>query len=292
MKSSILFSTIVLAAVLFSSCTSAYRAGQTPDDVYFSPTKEAPDEYVQAQDRRDNRMYEGSDQYYEDRFLRMRVANRGTWSALDNYYFNSPYGYNAFMYSDPFMWNSPWNNYWRWNSFYNPYGHGGLGWYGGGYYGNWAGGGWNSWGGWGGYHPGVVVIGGGGSHQPRVINSRPVAFNRNAYVPGGNNNARIRGNALGNNYQNSNSNRLANSYRGTNATGYSNYNNSNSNSGRYNNSYNNNSSRNNNNYRSDNYSNNNSRSYTPPASSNSSSSGRSSGGSSGGGGGVSRPGRN
>lgn len=292
MKPSILFSTIALAAVLFSSCSSAYRAGQTPDDVYFSPTKEAPDEYVQTQDRRDSRMYEGSDQYYEDRYLRMRVANRGTWSALDDYYFNSPYGYNSFYYSDPFMWNSPWNNYWRWNSFYNPYSS--FGWYGGGYYGNWAGGGWNSWGGWGGYHPGVVVIG-GGNHQPRVVNSRPVAFNRNTYVPN-NNNSRIRGgNVLGNNYQNSNSNRLANSYRGTNSTGYSNYNNSNSNSGRYNSgnyNYDNNSRSNSNSYRSESSSSNNSRSYTPSSSSSSSSSGSSGGGRSSGGGGVSRPGRN
>jgi uncharacterized membrane protein YgcG len=284
MKPSILFSTIALAVVLFSSCTSAYRAGQTPDDVYYSPTKEAPDEYVQAQDRRDSRMYEGSDQYYEDRYLRMRVANRGTWSALDDYYFNSPYGYNSFYYSDPFMWNSPWNNYWRWNSFYNPYSN--FGWYGGGYYGNWAGGGW------GGYHPGVIV--GGGNHQPRVVNSRPVAFNRNSYIPNNGNNARIRGNVLGNNYQNSNSNRLANSYRGTNANGYSNYSNTNSNrysNGNSNNYNNNNSSRSNSNTYRPESSSSNSRSYTPSSSSSSSSSGSSSG-SSGGGGGVSRPGRN
>lgn len=255
-------SLLILAAatvVALSSCSSAYKTGQTPDDLYFSPAKaNVQDEYVSTP-RQNDRMYQGSDEYYEDRFLRMRAANPYRWSYLDDYYFSSPYGYNAFRYSDPWGWNSPWNNYWSWNYYYNPY-YGGFhpGWY--------AGGGW----GWGGYYgPGVIVI--GGSKVPRAPISRPVAFTPNSYGVGTGNSGRS---------YNTSNNRMMNSYRGSNFQGYNN-----TNSGNYrtngrgynsnNNSYNNSNSTP-------------SRSYTPS----SSGSGRSSGsGSSGSGGGVSRPGR-
>ncbi|HUM64628.1 MAG TPA: hypothetical protein PLV32_02230 [Chitinophagaceae bacterium] len=110
----------VLAVTLavFSSCSTAYKAGQTPDDVYYSPTQPR-EEYVNME-KRDDRYYRGNDQdYYEDRFLRMRLNNRYRWSALDDYYFYNTYAYNAYgRYNN---WYSPWNSYWAWNSFYNPY---------------------------------------------------------------------------------------------------------------------------------------------------------------------------
>ena len=62
MKSAILL--LALSAIIFSSCTTAYKSGQTPDDVYYSPAR-PQDEYVKAQ-RNDNRY---SDDYYEDRYL-------------------------------------------------------------------------------------------------------------------------------------------------------------------------------------------------------------------------------
>ncbi len=174
----------------FSSCTSAYRSGQTPDDLYYSPVR-AQDEYVRAE-KKDDRLYQGSDQYYEDRYLRMRVGNPYRWSALDDYYFSSPYGYNAFRYSDPWAWSSPWNNYWSWNYFYNPY-------WNTGYYGGL---------GWGGYGPGVIVV-----TNPKTIRqplSRPLVFNPNSYGTGGSTNNR--------------NTRMVNSYRGSGFQGYNNTN--------------------------------------------------------------------
>ena len=121
MKSQIFLLALIVAAL--SSCTSAYKTGQTPDDVYFSPAR-PQDEYVRVE-KQDDRRYQSRDEYYDDRFLRMRVQNRYRWSALDDYYFNNPYAYNYYGYSN--NWNNPWSDYWTWNNYYNPYCHQGGG---------------------------------------------------------------------------------------------------------------------------------------------------------------------
>ena len=59
MKPSILL--LALTAAAFSSCTTAYKTGQTPDDVYFSPTR-PQEEYVRVE-KQDDRYYRGSDDY-------------------------------------------------------------------------------------------------------------------------------------------------------------------------------------------------------------------------------------
>ena len=41
---------------VFSSCSSAYRIGQTPDDVYYSPAPEQ-DEYVTSDNQQDKDSY-------------------------------------------------------------------------------------------------------------------------------------------------------------------------------------------------------------------------------------------
>jgi hypothetical protein len=74
---------LVLSVVVFSSCTTAYKTGQTPDDVYYSPAR-PQDEYVQTEKKDDQYRY--SDDYYEDRYLRMKVSNRYRWSDLDDWY--------------------------------------------------------------------------------------------------------------------------------------------------------------------------------------------------------------
>ena len=48
MKPQILLLAFLVAAL--SSCTSMYKTGQTPDDVYFSPTR-PQDEYAQVEKR-------------------------------------------------------------------------------------------------------------------------------------------------------------------------------------------------------------------------------------------------
>jgi len=139
--------------MVLGSC-SVYRSGQTPDDVYYSPAREEQSAaaYVPADGGRndgrrynDRQSYSGYDDYAtpEDRWLMMRVRNRTRWSMFDDYGFYSPYspyggmgwglgynpgwsfglglGYGGFY--DPYglSYYNHFNNYWMWNSFYNPY---------------------------------------------------------------------------------------------------------------------------------------------------------------------------
>lgn len=109
---------LVLSAGVLGSCTSAYKTGQTPDDVYFSP-QQPQKEYVNVKDRNDDNRYYGDDAYYDDQYLRMKVRNRTMWSDLDDwYYYNSSYSYS---YYNSFNWNNPWSPYTYWNYCYNPY---------------------------------------------------------------------------------------------------------------------------------------------------------------------------
>ncbi|HEY0058958.1 MAG TPA: hypothetical protein VGB56_07465 [Flavisolibacter sp.] len=109
--------------IVFASCSTAYKSGQTPDDVYFSPAKPQR-EYVEREDNDDSRRYRRNEEAYysdnEDRYLRMRIRNRDRWDYLDNYYrdpyaysYRPAYYYNEYGYSNP-------RSYW--NSYYNPYG--------------------------------------------------------------------------------------------------------------------------------------------------------------------------
>jgi hypothetical protein len=115
MSTRILLLIVGLAAL--SSCSSVYKSGQTPDDVYFSPAR-PQQEYVEVQKDEDKyQTYEEyQDNYRNDRFLRMGVGNRYYLNYYNDYAF-SDWRYN--MYSLNF--NSPWNSYFAWNSYYNPY---------------------------------------------------------------------------------------------------------------------------------------------------------------------------
>jgi hypothetical protein len=118
----ITISLLAFAALAFTSCTSAYKTGQTPDDVYYSPVRpQAQDEYVDVE-RQDDRRYRGSEEYNEDRYLRYRVRNPYRWSALDDYYYSPAYSYHYGGYNS---WYSSCNNYYSWN-YYNPYYGGGV----------------------------------------------------------------------------------------------------------------------------------------------------------------------
>jgi len=112
MKRQILLLAITTAAL--SSCTTAYKTGQTPDDVYFSPTR-PQDEYVRVKEKEDYR-YQYDEQYYDDRYLRMKVHNPSQWSSLDDWYSYDRYGYRANAYYGTYY-----NPYTSWNYHYNPY---------------------------------------------------------------------------------------------------------------------------------------------------------------------------
>ena len=99
---------IILSAVLFSACSTPYKAGQTPDDVYFSPSMNRS-EYVAMADEDG---YRAEDVPMDDRYLRMKSMGRNRWSAFDD---------------DYTYWNDP-----RWNSqsyfnMYPSYGRMGMG---------------------------------------------------------------------------------------------------------------------------------------------------------------------
>lgn len=111
MKHQILLLAITAAAI--SSCTTAYRTGQTPDDVYYSPAR-PQDEYVRVEEETDKYRY--NDEYYDDRYLRMKVMNRMQWDNLNDWYSYDRYGYRYNYYDGSY-----WNPYSSWNYYYNPY---------------------------------------------------------------------------------------------------------------------------------------------------------------------------
>src|SRR5918993_6008453 len=130
MNSRIILLGLTVAAL--SSCSTAYKSGQTPDDVYYSPARET-DAYVKvendderryrSEDRyRSNDNYRSNDDYVnsDDRWLRMRVRNRYRWSAFDDYQWNdwryNSWSYNSYNSYSPF--NNYWNSYYSWNSYY------------------------------------------------------------------------------------------------------------------------------------------------------------------------------
>lgn len=112
-----------IAAALFLSGCSAYKASRTPDDVYYSPAKPAV-EYAAAADRYDS--YSNSDENY----LRMKVRNRYQWDAIDDYsYWNDSrydFGYSCFPSREvmlrPYYGVNVWSPYYArpWGAWYNP----------------------------------------------------------------------------------------------------------------------------------------------------------------------------
>src|SRR6185295_8830462 len=99
---------LAITAAALSSCTTAYKTGQTPDDVYYSPAR-PQDEYVRTE-KQDDRQYRSNDDYYDDRYLRMKVHNHTRWSDLDDWYY---YG-NRYNYSSYLNLNNPWSPYTYW----------------------------------------------------------------------------------------------------------------------------------------------------------------------------------
>ena len=179
---------LVLSAVVLSSCTTAYKTGQTPDDVYYSPVRPSA-EYVQVEEKKEEeRPVQYSEDYYEDRFLRMRIEDRYRWSTLDDYYFRNAYAYNSF--GNYFSLNSPWNSYWAWNCHYNPY-YGGIP-----------------------YYPGRVITKNPINYNPP---SRAVVFNPNSYIIRSAGTSSIGSKSPGNSYNN----RYNNNNRNNNGLGES-----------------------------------------------------------------------
>lgn len=114
MKLTILLLAFTLAVL--TSCTTSYKTGQTPDDVYYSPVR-PQEEYVQSEKEEEKRY---DDEYYEDRYTRMKVRNRTRWNELDDWYYND-YRYRSNVYLGCCFCNTGWSPHAYWNSYYNPY---------------------------------------------------------------------------------------------------------------------------------------------------------------------------
>jgi len=112
MKRILLLSAIGLSVL--TGCSTAYKAGQTPDDVYYSPAKgvsEKKEDKKQAQQQQER--YDEYTNNADDRYLRMKVANRGRWSSIDDYsyWYDSRYDFcptNTSFYNSPYAVN-PWS---------------------------------------------------------------------------------------------------------------------------------------------------------------------------------------
>jgi uncharacterized membrane protein YgcG len=112
MKTAILL--FVVCAAAFSSCTTAYKTGQTPDDVYYSPVRpQQQEDNIQKEEKKETAY---NDEYYDDRYLRMKVRNHYRWNDLNDWYNYDRYSYNYNYYYGSY--NNPYNS---WNYYYNPY---------------------------------------------------------------------------------------------------------------------------------------------------------------------------
>lgn len=119
MKYKILLAAFV--AALVTGCSSAYKASQTPDDVYYSPARKVVVRQTANADR-----YEDYVSSQDDQYLRMKIQDRSRWSTIDDYaYWNDSryvpsYSYNYYVnnWYSPYTWNSMYSPSYSYNSFY------------------------------------------------------------------------------------------------------------------------------------------------------------------------------
>ncbi len=126
---------MVIGATVLGSCSTMYKSGPTPDDVYFSPA--APESGYVSRENYDR--YNNGDSYEDgyvdmsDRYLRMKSSSRRRWSTFDDdfMYWNNPYWNNSFMFNSwsrpgmgfsygfgPMSWGNPFMGY---NPYMNPF---------------------------------------------------------------------------------------------------------------------------------------------------------------------------
>ena len=134
------FNLLAMGIVAFSffvtSCTSLQQTTTVAtDDLYYTPSKTVEQTLVQNQEE----TYEDYQNYQDDRYLRLKVANRNRWSTIDDWgYWNNPrFSMSMRLGYGGFGWNN-WSNWGGWG--WDPYWGGGLG-FGGwaGYYGGFGG---------------------------------------------------------------------------------------------------------------------------------------------------------
>ena len=103
-------------AVILTSCSTAYKTGQTPDDVYYSPVKEVVAKNEDKEDDKKDKYEEYTSA--EDRYLKMKTRNRDRWQTLDDYEYWNDTRYQYYSYN---TYRNNWYNWYIWNTWSNPY---------------------------------------------------------------------------------------------------------------------------------------------------------------------------
>ena len=114
MKTKHLFLLGIIAA--FSSCSSAYRIGQTPDDVYFSPAS-PQNNYVTSNNQQNKDTYAYNNTYNSEHLAIRRGIGNPRYR--NNISLDFGYGYNPYDYYGSSFYNP-------YSSFYNPYTYTGV----------------------------------------------------------------------------------------------------------------------------------------------------------------------
>ena len=94
MNTKILYFALIIVA--FNSCTTLYKTGQTPDDVYYSPARPYVEEYVQTA-RQETVIY-----HPEERIIRMGIYDP-RWRNFDQDYRYNYYGAKYGNYYTPYF---------------------------------------------------------------------------------------------------------------------------------------------------------------------------------------------
>ena len=119
MKTKLLLLSGIVAAL--GSCTSAYRIGQTPDDVYYSPAPPVKEAYVTSNNQQDRDSYgynNATSDNIEDLAIRRGISNPVYRSGLS---LSFGYGYDPYDYFGSSFY-SPYNSFYSpYSSFYSPY---------------------------------------------------------------------------------------------------------------------------------------------------------------------------
>jgi hypothetical protein len=110
------FLLLVTSAIAFASCNTAYKSGQTPDDVYFSPSRMVVSEDKENKEEREETRQDETarNDSYEAREIRMRIRDR-RWRDLNNDYACNcscdytpyKYGYGYGYYYNPYYYPAP-----------------------------------------------------------------------------------------------------------------------------------------------------------------------------------------
>ncbi len=93
---------LAISVAAFSSCSTMYKSGQTPDDVYFSPAR------PYGEDNKEEKRAEVKTYSSEERYIRLGVNDR-RYRDFDNDYSYNPYkyGFNYGYYYNPYYWPYP-----------------------------------------------------------------------------------------------------------------------------------------------------------------------------------------